>query len=105
MNQVRVRYAPSPTGHLHVGSLRTALYNWLFARHAKGAFLVRIEDTDLNVRSPEYTAVNFRVLSWASMEPDEPVVIQSDRIEEHKLVAAQLVHKEKLINVTVLLKS
>ena len=78
MNQVRVRYAPSPTGHLHVGSLRTALYNWLFARHAGGAFFVRIEDTDLERSKPEYTQSILESLSWARMEPDEPVVIQSD---------------------------
>lgn len=95
MNQVRVRYAPSPTGHLHVGSLRTALYNWLFARHAGGAFLVRIEDTDLERSKPEYTESILESLSWASMEPDEPVVIQSERIEEHKQIAQRLVAQGK----------
>jgi glutamyl-tRNA synthetase len=52
---VRVRFAPSPTGYLHIGSLRTALFNWLFARHHKGTFLVRIEDTDIERSKSEYT--------------------------------------------------
>ena len=52
--QVRVRFAPSPTGHLHIGGLRTALFNWLFARHHGGAFLLRIEDTDVERSTQEY---------------------------------------------------
>ena len=96
MNPVRVRYAPSPTGHLHVGSLRTALYNWLFARHTKGAFLLRIEDTDLERSKPEYTESILQSLAWASIEPDEPVVIQSQRIEEHKAIAQKLLKEGKV---------
>lgn len=87
---VRVRYAPSPTGHLHVGSLRTALYNWLFARHHKGTFLVRIEDTDTERSLPEYTESILKALHWASLEPDEVPIIQSDRIEVHRDVAQKL---------------
>ena len=52
---VRVRFAPSPTGYLHVGGARTALFNWLFARHEEGVFLLRIEDTDRSRSSPEMT--------------------------------------------------
>jgi glutamyl-tRNA synthetase len=87
---VRVRYAPSPTGHLHVGSLRTALYNWLFARHHNGTYLLRIEDTDMERSLPEYTESILKALHWASLEPDEVPVIQSDRIEVHKEVAQKL---------------
>ncbi len=96
MSIVRVRYAPSPTGHLHVGSLRTALYNWLFARHNGGAFLLRIEDTDLERSKPEYTESILKSLAWAAIEPDEPIVIQSQRIEEHKAVAQELLKQGKV---------
>lgn len=96
MNQVRVRYAPSPTGHLHVGSLRTALYNVLFARHNKGVFLVRIEDTDLERSQADYTQSIMETLQWASIEPDEPIIIQSERIDAHKHVAQQLLNEGKL---------
>jgi len=89
---VRVRYAPSPTGHLHVGSLRTALYNWLFARHHAGTFLVRIEDTDGERSLPEYTKSILEALHWASLEPDEVPVIQSDRMNAHREVAHMLLH-------------
>ncbi len=96
MNSVRVRYAPSPTGHLHIGSLRTSLYNWLFARHNGGAFLVRIEDTDLERSKPEYTESIMASLAWAGMGPDEPIVIQSARIDRHKQIAQRLLDEGKL---------
>jgi len=78
---VRVRFAPSPTGHLHIGGLRSALFNWLFARHHGGAFLLRIEDTDQQRSSQEYTATIHEALRWAQLDVDEPVVVQSQRIE------------------------
>ncbi len=93
---IRVRYAPSPTGHLHVGSLRTALYNWLFARHTGGTFLLRIEDTDLERSKEEFTESIMRSLAWASIEPDEPVVIQSLRIDQHRAVAQDLLNQGKV---------
>lgn len=95
MSNVRVRYAPSPTGHLHLGSLRTALYNWLFARHTGGVFLVRIEDTDLERSKPEYTESIMESLHWASISPDEPIVIQSERNGVHRQVADQLLAEGK----------
>jgi glutamyl-tRNA synthetase len=55
MSDIRVRFAPSPTGYLHVGGARTALYNWLFARHVGGALILRIEDTDVDRSKPELT--------------------------------------------------
>lgn len=90
---VRVRFAPSPTGHLHIGSLRTAIFNWLFARHHKGVFLVRVEDTDTERSKPEYTASIFSCLTWAGLESDEPVVIQSSREPEHRAVIDELIAK------------
>lgn len=80
---IRVRFAPSPTGYLHIGSLRTALFNWLFARHHNGTFLVRIEDTDIERSKSEYTDSIIQDLKWMNLQPDEPIVIQSHRFPEH----------------------
>lgn len=90
---VRVRFAPSPTGHLHIGSLRTALFNWLFARHYGGTFLIRIEDTDLERSLPEYTKSLLDGLAWGKIESDEPLVIQSERKPRHIEVAQELLKK------------
>ncbi len=90
MNDIRVRFAPSPTGHLHIGGLRAALFNWLFARHTGGKFLLRIEDTDLERSTPEYTDSILNSLKWAQIDYDEPVVIQSTRIKQHQEIAAHM---------------
>lgn len=73
MTEVRVRYAPSPTGHLHIGNARTALFNYLFARHHGGKFIIRIEDTDVkrNVEGGEEN--QFTYLKWLGIEWDESV--------------------------------
>lgn len=92
---VRVRFAPSPTGHLHIGGLRTAFFNMLFARHAGGSFLLRIEDTDINRSKSEYTKAIFEALSWTQLVPDEPAVIQSERISQHKAVLEELLKSGK----------
>ena len=88
--QVRVRFAPSPTGHLHIGGLRTALFNWLFARHHGGKFLLRIEDTDLERSRTEYTDSIIEAFRWAGIESDEPLVIQTQRFELYKQYLNQL---------------
>lgn len=93
--QVRVRFAPSPTGHLHIGGLRTALFNWLFARHHGGAFLLRIEDTDLERSTVEYRDSILHSFAWTQLEYDEEIVTQSERIEEHRKVAQQLIEQGK----------
>lgn len=95
-NHVRVRFAPSPTGHLHIGGLRAALFNYLFARHHKGVFLLRIEDTDLERSKPEYTDSIMGSLAWTNIQPDEPVVIQSARIKEHQALILDLVERGKV---------
>jgi len=92
---VRVRFAPSPTGHLHIGSLRTALFNYLFARHYKGEFLLRIEDTDRERSKAEYTDSILASLSWVDIQADEPMVIQSDQIRRHQEVIEKLVAEGK----------
>ena len=87
---VRVRFAPSPTGSLHVGNVRTALYNWLFARHEGGSFLLRIEDTDLERSTAESRESIFRDLSWLGLNWDEEPVSQSQRLEVYRESAAKL---------------
>ena len=71
MESVRVRFAPSPTGMFHIGSARTALFNWLYARHTGGTFILRIEDTDAARNKPEYVDVIFKSLSWLGLDWDE----------------------------------
>jgi len=92
---VRVRFAPSPTGHLHIGGLRSALFNWLFARHNKGAFLLRIEDTDIERSKQEYTDSILASFAWMHIDWDEPVVIQSTRAARHAEIAQQLLAQNK----------
>jgi glutamyl-tRNA synthetase len=92
---VRVRFAPSPTGHLHIGGLRTAIFNWLFAKHNNGTFLIRIEDTDRERSKQEYADAILAAFDWIDIHPDESVVIQSERIEEHRAVAQKLLSQGK----------
>ncbi|MDR3649412.1 MAG: glutamate--tRNA ligase [Acidimicrobiales bacterium] len=80
----RVRFAPSPTGFLHVGSARAALYNWLFARHTGGTFVLRIEDTDTERNREEWVDGILSSLSWLGMEPDEGPYRQSERTEAYR---------------------
>lgn len=92
-SNVVVRFAPSPTGVLHIGSVRTALFNWLYARHNGGKFLLRIEDTDKARSTAENTKLIFDILKWLEIDYDDEAVIQSSRIERHKAVAQELVAK------------
>src|SRR3989304_4275311 len=92
--KVRVRFAPSPTGFLHIGSARSALFNWLFARHNDGSYMVRIEDTDVVRSKSEYVDSITYSLTWLGLESDEPLVIQSSRVQEHKRVAQDLLDKK-----------
>jgi glutamyl-tRNA synthetase len=80
----RVRFAPSPTGYLHVGGARTALFNYLFARHHGGSFLLRIEDTDRERSSDEMTDQILEAMAWLGLEVDEPPVHQADGLERHR---------------------
>jgi glutamyl-tRNA synthetase len=87
---VRVRFAPSPTGHLHIGSLRAAIFNWLFARASGGTYLLRIEDTDVLRSKQEYVDSILTTLTWSNLMPDESVVFQMSRLDEHKKAVDQL---------------
>jgi len=88
---VRVRFAPSPTGLLHIGGARTALFNLLFARHHGGAFLLRIEDTDRERSTEEATRVILEGLEWLGLRQDGPAVFQSQRAGRHAEVAHEMV--------------
>lgn len=92
-SDVRVRFAPSPTGYLHVGGARTGIFNWLYARATGGKFLVRIEDTDPERSRGELSQVILDSLHWLGIESDEPIVYQSDHFERFTQVAMELVEK------------
>jgi glutamyl-tRNA synthetase len=86
----RVRFAPSPTGYLHVGGARTALFNWLFARHEGGTFLLRIEDTDVERNRPELVEGILEGLRWLGIPWDEGPYFQSQRLELYRAAAERL---------------
>jgi len=92
---IRVRCAPSPTGYLHLGVARTALFNFLHARHEGGKFLLRIEDTDRERSREEYTRSILDGLEWLGLSLDEPPLIQSSRLEDHKQLLLKLVQEGK----------
>jgi glutamyl-tRNA synthetase len=86
----RVRFAPSPTGYLHVGGARTALFNWLFARHEDGTLLLRIEDTDVERNKPELVDGILEALKWLGIEWDEGPLFQSQRLEMYSAAAERI---------------
>ncbi len=92
---VRVRFAPSPTGYLHVGGARTALFNYLFARHHKGTFILRIEDTDLERSTQESVQVILDGLRWMGLEWDEGPFYQTQRFDLYKNTAQRLLAENK----------
>ncbi len=87
---VVVRFAPSPTGYLHIGGARTALFNWLYARHCGGRYLLRIEDTDRARSTEAAIRAIFEGLEWLELSPDAPPVFQSARADRHREVAERL---------------
>lgn len=94
-DQVRVRFAPSPTGYLHVGGARTALFNWLFARQHNGVFILRIEDTDTQRSSEEMVQGILEGMRWLGLDADEGPFFQSDFADEHRAAARRLVEAGK----------
>lgn len=92
---VVVRFAPSPTGFLHIGGARTALFNWLFARHNGGKFLLRIEDTDKERSTKEAIDAIIAGMEWLELEHDDEIVMQSARAARHAEVAHQLLKEGK----------
>jgi glutamyl-tRNA synthetase len=81
---VRVRIAPSPTGNLHIGTARTAVFNWLFARHCGGTFILRVEDTDTERSKPEYTENILDGMQWLGLNWDEGPLFQSQRLDLYR---------------------
>src|SRR6476660_358195 len=88
---VRVRFAPSPTGFLHIGGVRAALFNWLYARHNKGQFLLRIEDTDLERSEQRYTDDILASMKWLGMGWDEELIFQGKRLPVYVAKAEELI--------------
>ena len=89
-NKVRVRFAPSPTGYPHLGNIRTALFNWVFARHTHGVFILRIEDTDVARMVESATDVILESLRWLGLDWDEGPYFQSQRLELYREAAERL---------------
>src|SRR5436190_1971447 len=92
---VRVRFAPSPTGYLHIGAARSALFNWLYARKVGGKFLLRIEDTDLQRSTDESTRSIIEGLEWIGLDYDEEIVFQSANADKHRAAANRLLEEGK----------
>lgn len=95
VQKVRVRFAPSPTGPLSIGNVRTALFNWLYARHTNGKFLLRIEDTDKGRSKPEFEAEILEGLTWLGLNWDEAPVKQSTRKDIYERYITQLLSNRK----------
>src|SRR5205807_284110 len=87
---MKLRFAPSPTGALHIGGARTALYNWLAARGQGGTLVLRIEDTDRARSTPENVEQILDALSWLTLDWDEGPIFQSERVRRHQEVLQQL---------------
>ena len=87
---VRTRFAPSPTGFLHIGGARTALFAWAFARHFQGTFILRIEDTDLERSTPEAVQAILDGMKWLSLDPDEGPFFQTHRMDRYREVIARM---------------
>ena len=93
--KVRVRFAPSPTGHLHIGGARTALFNYLFARHNNGAFILRIEDTDRSRSTEEYIEAIIEGMRWLKLDWDEGPYRQTDRFDIYRSYVERLLNEGK----------
>ena len=102
-DKVRVRFAPSPTGQLHIGNVRTALFNWLFARQKGGTFILRVEDTDLERSEARYETQLMEDLKWLGIDWDEgpdvggpyPPYRQSDKMDVYRAYAERLIKEQK----------
>ena len=95
MNNIRVRFAPSPTGYLHIGGVRTALFNWLFARHTGGTFILRIEDTDRDRSTEEAIQAIMDGMKWTGLDWDEGPLRQTDRLEVYREKAMDLFQRNQ----------
>jgi glutamyl-tRNA synthetase len=87
----RTRFAPSPTGNVHIGNMRAAIFNWLFARAQKGKFLLRIEDTDLERSTPEAIRNLLNAMAWMGVEYDEEATYQTKNRPFHDEAVARMI--------------
>lgn len=92
-SEIRVRIAPSPTGYFHVGTARTAIFNWLYARRTGGKFLLRIEDTDVERSRKEYVDVILDGLKWLGLDWDDEIVYQSSRLQSYRPFVLELIER------------
>ena len=92
---VRTRFAPSPTGYLHVGGVRTALFSWLYARKYKGVFILRIEDTDLERSTQASVDAILEGMTWLGLQHDEGVYYQTKRFDRYREVIQKLLDEDK----------
>ncbi|MGN8529135.1 glutamate--tRNA ligase family protein, partial [Helicobacter pylori] len=95
MSLIVTRFAPSPTGYLHIGGLRTAIFNYLFARANQGKFFLRIEDTDLSRNSIEAANAIVEAFKWVGLEYDGEILYQSKRFEIYKEYIQKLLDEDK----------
>ncbi len=91
--KIRVRFAPSPTGKVHIGNIRAAIFNWLYARHVGGEFLLRVEDTDLERSTPEAIQTLIDCMKWLKLDWDGEIFYQTSQRERHLAVAEELLAK------------
>ena len=99
MSAVRTRFAPSPTGYLHIGGVRTALFSWLYARHHGGEFVLRIEDTDRERSTQASVDAILEGMHWMGLDADEGPIYQSDRLARYREVLDQLLDQLSLIHI------
>jgi glutamyl-tRNA synthetase len=95
MEKIRTRFAPSPTGYLHIGGARTALFNWLYARHHGGEFVLRIEDTDQQRSTDESTRAILDAMNWLGLNCDEGPYFQAQRVDLHREMVQKLIREGK----------
>lgn len=93
IHKVKTRFAPSPTGFLHLGGARTAIFSWAFAKHNNGTFVLRIEDTDLERSTPEAVQAILDGMEWLGIEYDEGPYYQTKRFDRYKEVIEELIKK------------
>ena len=93
--EVKTRFAPSPTGYLHIGGVRTALFSWLYARHHQGKFVLRIEDTDRERSTQESVDAILRGMEWLGLDHDEGPFYQTQRFDRYKEVIEKLLDEGK----------
>jgi glutamyl-tRNA synthetase len=95
MKKIRTRFAPSPTGYLHIGGARTALFNWLYTRHHHGEFVLRIEDTDQQRSTDESTKAILDAMTWLGLNWDEGPYFQAQRVDLHREMVKKLIYEDK----------